>query len=213
MYAYTLHCNILYKIHTHTYACIYHIYIDDKTKDGYEIQMMTNHFSHFLLTQQLYPLLENAAKTTGEARIINHSSEARNYDKSVDLKPESLMKNTKLGDNNMGRISRYQQSKLANCVFTYALKQRLDAKQSKVKALVCHPGLRYIYYMYVICYISFIYITIVYSHTVCIHTCILDICIYIIRYTIPSMLLYINIRIYNKHPLPLSIALVLLQCI
>ena len=73
---------------------------DDKTKDGYEIQMMTNHFSHFLLTQQLYPLLENAANTSGEARIINHSSEVRNYGKNIDLKPESLMRNTKLGNDN-----------------------------------------------------------------------------------------------------------------
>ena len=53
----------------------------------------------------------------------------------------------------MGRISRYQQSKLANCVFTYALKQRLDGKQSKVKALLCHPGLRYVtVYIVVILY-------------------------------------------------------------
>lgn len=36
---------------------------------------------------------------------------------------------------------RYHQTKLANCVFTYALDEKLRAKGSKVKALVAHPGL------------------------------------------------------------------------
>ena len=37
------------------------------------------------------------------------------------------------------RWVRYQQTKLANLVFTYALQQKLDAKGSKVKAVVAHP--------------------------------------------------------------------------
>ena len=35
---------------------------DAATKDGYDTQMQTNHLSHFLLTAELYPLLEAAAK-------------------------------------------------------------------------------------------------------------------------------------------------------
>ena len=48
------------------------------TKDGYESQMQTNHLSHFLLTSLLLPSLEKAASASGEARIVNHSSGARN---------------------------------------------------------------------------------------------------------------------------------------
>lgn len=119
---------------------------DEKTKNGFEIQMQTNHLSHFLLTKELMPELELAALKKGESRIINHSSEARNTGKKteLDLKVKSFMKNTlkgELGDEMNGRVARYQQSKLANCVFTYALVDKLQAKGSKVKALVCHPGL------------------------------------------------------------------------
>tara|TARA_R110002050_G_scaffold163050_1_gene292987 strand:- start:1187 stop:1312 length:126 start_codon:yes stop_codon:yes gene_type:complete len=35
---------------------------DVATVDGFDIQMQTNHLSHFLLTKELYPLLEKAAK-------------------------------------------------------------------------------------------------------------------------------------------------------
>lgn len=38
-------------------------------------------------------------------------------------------------------VSRYHQTKLANCVFTYALAKKLEAKGSNVKAMVAHPGL------------------------------------------------------------------------
>lgn len=47
---------------------------DEATKDGYDVQMQTNHLSHFLLSKELYPLLEKAAEARGEARIVNHSS-------------------------------------------------------------------------------------------------------------------------------------------
>ncbi|CAE7330811.1 ENV9, partial [Symbiodinium pilosum] len=31
---------------------------DEATKDGYDVQMQTNHLSHFLLTKEIFPLLE-----------------------------------------------------------------------------------------------------------------------------------------------------------
>ncbi len=54
--------------------------------DGYDIQMQVNHLSHFLLTKELYDLLEKKAESSaGEARIVNHSSIAR-YGPPLDAK-------------------------------------------------------------------------------------------------------------------------------
>eukprot|EP00439_Symbiodinium_sp_Y106_P068654 s786_g11.t1 len=120
---------------------------DEATKDGYDVQMQTNHLSHFLLTKELYPLLEKAAQQRGDARIVNHSSGARKFP-SKDLDADYLGKNGgSLGGNGNSmffggaRWQRYHQTKLANAVFTLALDERLRAKNSKVKALCAAPGL------------------------------------------------------------------------
>ncbi len=47
---------------------------DVATKDGYDIQMQTNHLSHFMLTKELLPLIQKST----DGRIVNHSSMARN---------------------------------------------------------------------------------------------------------------------------------------
>lgn len=123
---------------------------DTATVDGYDVQMQTNHLSHFLLTRELMPLLERAAGSNGEARVANHSSVAR-LSPSKKLLAEHLGKNGgNLGGDgsklqnmmfNGPRWLRYNQSKLANAAFTAALHHRLQAKDSLVKALVAHPGL------------------------------------------------------------------------
>ena len=123
---------------------------DAATGDGFDVQMQTNHLAHFLLTRELMPLLERAAESAGEARVVNHSSGARMWPKRK-LHPEYLEKRGGQlgGDGNallnamfLGpRWLRYNQTKLANAAFTAALHQRLRAKGSKVKALVAHPGL------------------------------------------------------------------------
>ncbi len=123
---------------------------DNATVDGFDVQMQTNHLSHFLLTRDLMPLLERASEADGEARIANHSSVAR-MAPSKKLQAKYLEKN---GGNLGGagsaiqnmmfigpRWQRYNQSKLANAAFTAALHNRLQAAGSSVKALVAHPGL------------------------------------------------------------------------
>jgi NAD(P)-dependent dehydrogenase (short-subunit alcohol dehydrogenase family) len=50
---------------------------DVATTDGYDVQMQTNHLSHFLLLKEVFPLLEKAAAARGEARVVHHSSLAR----------------------------------------------------------------------------------------------------------------------------------------
>ena len=39
--------------------------------------MQTNHLSHFLLTAEVWPLIVAAAAARGEARVVQHSSIAR----------------------------------------------------------------------------------------------------------------------------------------
>ncbi len=118
---------------------------DYATKDGFDVQMQTNVISHFQLFKGLLPLL----KKSEEARVVNHSSNAR---LGGPLKREYFEKNGgSLGGNgtfeeNMSfsgpRWERYHQSKLANFVFTYALKQKLsENKISNIIPLVAHPGL------------------------------------------------------------------------
>ena len=120
---------------------------DEATEDGFDVQMQTNHLSHFLLTCELLPLLEKAAESSGEARIVNHSSVARMNPKKQ-LLAKYLEKNGgNLGGNSSSmflggaRWVRYNQTKLANCAFTAALHHKLQNKGSKIKALVAHPGL------------------------------------------------------------------------
>lgn len=118
---------------------------DQATKDGYDIQMQTNCISHFLLTKGLFPLL----KKSEEARIVNHSSMAR---LGRPLEAPYFGKNGgNLGGDGSDeentsfsgpRWKRYQQTKLANCAFTYGLQQKLEQNNiTNIKPLLAHPGL------------------------------------------------------------------------
>ena len=117
---------------------------DVATGDGFDVQMQTNHLSHFLLAKEVFPLLETAAEMRGEARIVSHSSAAR---KGAPLDAKYLGRNGgKLGGNGNSMVfygarwKRYHHTKLANVVFTMELARRLQLKGSKVKALVAAPG-------------------------------------------------------------------------
>ncbi len=117
---------------------------DAATEDGYDVQMQANHLSHFLLTHEIWPLLEKAGHLRGEARVVQHSSGARG-------KPGRPLHAKYLGPNGgnlggdgfpgMGRWVRYQQSKLANLMFAYALDAQASKRPgNKVKSLCAHPG-------------------------------------------------------------------------
>lgn len=117
---------------------------DKATKDGYDIQMQTNHLSHFLLTKELLPLLKKAAEENGEARVCNHSSLARFGEP---LEKEYFGKNGgNLGGDGSSMICggarwvRYQQTKLANSVFSLCLAERFE-KSPGLKSVCAHPGL------------------------------------------------------------------------
>ena len=118
---------------------------DQATVDGFDTQMQTNHLSHFLLTKELFPLLEKAAEQHGDARVVNHSSMARKGVKKLEAKYLEA-NGGNLGGNGASMVlsgarwKRYAQTKLANAAFTAALHHRLREKDSKVKSLVAHPG-------------------------------------------------------------------------
>jgi len=129
---------------------------DVATNDGYDIQMQTNHLSHFLLTKGLFPLLQRAEELRGEARIVNHSSFMRDYP-STPLESKYMGKNGgNLGGDDdalffkslrfqTARWERYHQTKLANAVFTLALKEKLgnsksDGGGSNIKSVCAAPG-------------------------------------------------------------------------
>lgn len=123
---------------------------DKATVDGCDVQMQTNHLSHFLLTAELYPLLLKSAETCGDARIVYHSSIARLMTQHGKLEQQYLEKNGgNLGGDGKsiffggGRSYRYAQSKLANSIMTHAMHSKLQAAggaASKIKVCASHPG-------------------------------------------------------------------------
>jgi len=100
-----------------------------KTKDGFEIQMGTNHLGHFALTGYLMPLLK---KTKGSRIVVTSSTGHRfgNID-FTDLNWENRKYNPSRA---------YGDSKLANLYFTYELASKLGTNADAPKVTVAHPG-------------------------------------------------------------------------
>jgi len=99
-----------------------------RTKDGFELQLGTNHFGHFALTAGVAPLL---AKTPG-ARVVTVSSIMHRLGK-IRFDDLGLER---------GYIAwlAYGQSKLANLLFTFELGRRLERAGSNMLSLGAHPG-------------------------------------------------------------------------
>jgi len=104
----------------------------EKTKDGFESQMGTNHLGHFLLTELLFDAISEGSNP----RIVNVSSSAHRLGK------------LKTGDINELNVSKenyspwtvYGNSKLANLLFTNELVRRLKLVNSNITVAVAHPG-------------------------------------------------------------------------
>jgi NAD(P)-dependent dehydrogenase (short-subunit alcohol dehydrogenase family) len=98
------------------------------TEDGFELQFGTNHLSHFALTALLLPLLRKAQAP----RVVNVSSLAHRGGK-IDF--GNLQAERKYNS-----WAAYQQSKLANLLFTFELQRRSDAHGWGLMSNAAHPG-------------------------------------------------------------------------
>jgi NAD(P)-dependent dehydrogenase (short-subunit alcohol dehydrogenase family) len=100
-----------------------------RTEDGFELTLATNHLGPFALTGLLLDRL------AAGARIVTVSS-IGHLDGVIDF-----------GDLQSERHydpdQAYSQSKLANLLFTYELDRRLRAAGATVTAIACHPGVVY----------------------------------------------------------------------
>ena len=98
---------------------------EGRTRDGFELQIGTNHLGHFALTNLLLPhvtdrvvTVASGAHRTGAIDLGDLNWERRDYH----------------------RWRAYGQSKLANLLFTLELQRRLAARGSAVRAIAAHPG-------------------------------------------------------------------------
>ena len=96
------------------------------TADGLEHTFALNHLASFLLTN----LLLDRLKASAPARVVTVSSGAQSMGR-IDF--DDLQ-----GAHNYSGQTAYNQSKLANVMFTYELARRLEG--SGVTATVLHPG-------------------------------------------------------------------------
>lgn len=97
-----------------------------ETKDGFELQIGTNHVGHFVLTTLLLPQVTS--------RVVTLASQAERMSR-LDLDDLSWQRRPYDG----GRA--YADSKLANLLFTLELDRRLRDAASPVRAMAAHPGL------------------------------------------------------------------------
>jgi NAD(P)-dependent dehydrogenase (short-subunit alcohol dehydrogenase family) len=96
-----------------------------RTEDGFELQIGTNHLGHFALTNLLLPHVID--------RVVTVASGAHRGG-SISLDDLNWQRRQ------YRRWAAYQQSKLANLLFTLELHRRLTAAGSPVRALAAHPG-------------------------------------------------------------------------
>lgn len=97
-----------------------------RTRDGFELQIGTNHLGPFALTNLLLPHITR--------RVVTVSSQLHRRGRLDldDLNWEHRRYNS---------LQAYCDSKLANLLFTLELQRRLTAAGSSVRAVAAHPGI------------------------------------------------------------------------
>jgi NAD(P)-dependent dehydrogenase (short-subunit alcohol dehydrogenase family) len=101
-----------------------------RTRDGFEMQIGTNHLGHFALTG----LLLDRLKAAPGARVVNVSSLAHRGAKGMNLDDLNFERSK------YRKWDAYCKSKLANLLFTFELGRRLQKSGAQIKVAAAHPG-------------------------------------------------------------------------
>lgn len=99
------------------------------TKDGFESQLGTNHYGHFVLCGKLFDRIDASA-----GRIVVVSS--LGYKMGL----RTIQFDDMNWDKNYHPNRTYCHSKLAQMMFAYELQDRIKATGKSVEVYVCHPG-------------------------------------------------------------------------
>ena len=101
---------------------------DIRTEDGFEMQMGVNHLGHFALTGLLMDRLVN----TKDSRVVTMSS--MNHEQGI-INFDNLFL-----EGEYHQMKAYEQSKLANLLFSYELSRRFTQAGVDVESIAAHPG-------------------------------------------------------------------------
>ena len=99
------------------------------TVDGFESQLGTNHYGHFVLCGMLFERIE-----ASKGRIVVVAS--LGYKMGL----RTIQFDDMNWDKNYNANSAYSQSKLAQMMFAYELQDRVKAANKNIEVYVCHPG-------------------------------------------------------------------------
>jgi len=99
------------------------------TVDGFESQLGTNHYGHFVLCGMLFDRIEES-----KGRIVVVAS--LGYKMGL----RTIQFDDMNWDKNYNANRAYSQSKLAQMMFAYELQDKVKAANRNVQAYVCHPG-------------------------------------------------------------------------
>lgn len=99
------------------------------TVDGFESQLGTNHYGHFVLCGMLFNGIE-----ASKGRIVVVAS--LGYNMGI----KTIQFDDMNWDKNYSANPVYSQSKLAQMMFAYELQDRVKAAGKNVEVYVCHPG-------------------------------------------------------------------------
>ncbi len=99
------------------------------TVDGFESQLGTNHYGHFVLCGMLFDRIDESSGRIVVVASLGYKMGLR-----------TIQFDDMNWDKNYNANSVYSQSKLAQMMTAYELQDRVKAANRNVEAFVCHPG-------------------------------------------------------------------------